>query len=104
MNLFLNYNNNGNLTVNTYRAANAQVTTLEDIQEAFAENRDEILVASFEQEFEYHPELKIATFSGICYNADTGFEICTNQEAHNIESEEAGRLVWGIDEDLAPSI
>jgi len=55
MNLFLNYNN-GNLTVNTYRAANAQVTTLADIQEAFADNRDEILVASFEQEFEYNPE------------------------------------------------
>ena len=103
MNLFLNYNN-GNLTVNTYRAANAQVTTLEDIQEAFAENRDEILVASLDQNFNYDPNTKIATFSGICYNGDTGFEICIKQEAHNIESEEAGRLVWGLDEDLAPSI
>ena len=103
MNFFLNYNN-GNLTVNTYRAANAQVTTLEDIQAAFAENRDEILVASFEQEFEYHPELKIATFSGVCASSETGFEICVNQEAHNVESEEAGRSIWGLDEDLEPSI
>ena len=103
MNFFLNYNN-GNLTVNTYRAANAQVTTLEDIQAALAENRDEVLVASFEQEFEYHPELKIATFSGVCASSETGFEICVNQESHNVESEEAGRSIWGLDEDLEPSI
>lgn len=103
MNFFLNYNN-GNLTVNTYRAANAQVTTLEDIYEAVQENRDEILVASFEQEFKYHPELKIAAFSGVCASSRTGFEICVNQEAHNVESEEAGRSIWGLDEDLEPNI
>ncbi len=103
MNFFLNYNN-GTLTVNTYRAANAEVTTLEDIYEAVQENREEILVASLTQNFEYHPELKIATFSGVCASSETGFEICMNQEAHNIESEEAGRSVWGLDENLEPSI
>ena len=51
MNFFLNYNN-GNLTVNSHRNVNAEVTTLEDIYEAVQENRGEILVASFEQEFE----------------------------------------------------
>jgi hypothetical protein len=103
MNLFLNYNN-GNLTVNSHRNVNAEVTTLDDLYEAVQENREEILVASFEQNFEYHSELKIATFSGVCASSETGFEICVNQEAHNIESEEAGRSVWGLDEDLEPSI
>lgn len=100
---FLNYNN-GNLTVNTYRKVNAEVTTLEDIYEAVQENREEILAACFEQEFEYQPEFKIATFSGVCASSETGFEICVNQEAHNIESEEEGRFVWGLDEDLKPVI
>lgn len=103
MNFFLNYSN-GNLTVNSHRNVNAEVTTLEDLYEAVQENRNEILVASFGQDFEYDPDTKIATFSGICYNGDTGFEICANQEAHNIESKEAGRSVWGLDEDLEPSI
>lgn len=103
MNFFLNYNN-GNLTVNSYRNINAEVTTLEDLYEAVQDNREEILVASFEQNFEYHPELKIATFSGVCASSETGFEICVNQEAHNVESEEAGRSIWGLDEDLEPSI
>lgn len=103
MNFFLNYNN-GNLTVNSYRNINAEVTTLEDLYEAVQENREEILVASFEQNFKYHPELKIATFSGVCASSETGFEICVNQEAHNVESEEAGRSIWGLDEDLEPSI
>ena len=103
MNLFLNYNN-GNLTVNSHRNVNAEVTTLEDLYEAVQENREEVLVASFEQNLEYHPELKIATFSGVCANSETVFEICVNQEAHNIESEETGRSVWGLGEDLEPSI
>ena len=103
MSLFLNYNN-GSLTVNSHRNVNAEVTTIEDIYDAIQENREETLVASLDQNFNYDPNTKIATFSGICYNGDTGFEICIKQEAHNIESEEAGRLVWGLDEDLAPSI
>ena len=103
MNFFLNYNN-GNLTVNSHRNVNADVTTLEDIYEAVQENREESLVASLDQDFNYDPDTKIATFSGVCYNGDTGFEICVNQEAHNVESEEAGRSVWGLDEDLVPSI
>lgn len=103
MSLFLNYNN-GNLTVNSHRNVSAEVTTLEDLYEAVQENREEVLVASFEQDFEYDPDTKIATFSGICYNGDTGFEICVNQEAHNIESDEDGRSVWGLNEDLEPSI
>ena len=103
MNFSLNYNN-GNLTVNSHRNVNAEVTTLEDLYEAVQENREEALVASFEQSFEYHPELKIATFSGVCASSETGFEICVNQEAHNVESEEAGRSIWGLDEDLEPSI
>lgn len=103
MNLFLNYNN-GNLTVNSHRNVNAEVTTIDDIYEATQENREEVLVASLDQNFNYDADTKIATFSGICYNGDTGFEICINQEAHNVESEEAGRAVWGLDENLAPSI
>lgn len=103
MNLFLNYSNR-QLTVNTYRHAKAEVTTLEDILNAVSHNSWEDLTASLDQKFNYDSDAKIATFSGICYNGDTGFEICVNQEAHNIESEEEGRGVWGLDEDLKPSI
>lgn len=103
MNLFLNYEN-GKLAVQTYRNANAEVTTLEDIYNAAQENREGFLVASLDQEFNYDVDTKIATFSGICYNGDTGFEVCKDQEAHNINSEEEGRNVWGLDEDLRPSI
>jgi len=101
MNYFLNYNN-GKLSINTYRNVDAEVTTLDDIYQAVQENREEVLVASFVQKFEYDPDTKIATFSGICYNGDTGFEICEDQEVHNIESAKAGRAVWGLNEELDP--
>lgn len=103
MNYFLNLEN-GVLNVSTSRNVRAQATDLLDIQNALSNETNECLTASFTQDFDYDADLKVAQFSGICYNGDTGFEICVNQEAHNIESEEAGRGVWGLNEDLMPSI
>lgn len=100
---FLNFVN-GKSTLNTYRNPHAEVTTLEDIQDAIINNRNDNLVATVTQEFEYYQDLKIATFSGINFNADKGFDICINQEAHDIQSFTAGLFVWGLDEDLRVDI
>lgn len=100
---FVNYEN-GSAKMQTYRAANAVVTDLEDIQRALSENSEECLSASVDQNFNYDEDLKIATFSGINYSAEKGFDICKNEEAHNVESAEAGMQTFGLFDDLTVDI
>ena len=100
---FVNYIN-AVATLNTYRSPNAEVTTLEDIQDAIIHNRNENLTATVTQEFDYDEDFKIASFSGINYNSDKGFDICVNEEAHNIQTIEDGLSIWGLDEDLRVDI
>lgn len=57
---FLNLKN-GEVTSNTYRFADAEVTTLEDLVRAYKEDSQECLTASFDEEFfkkTYHEKYK----------------------------------------------
>lgn len=49
MNYFLNYKN-GDLQIRTYRAADAAVTDVADIKQAYKQGREESLTASFDVE------------------------------------------------------
>ena len=96
---FVNYEN-GVAKLATYRVVNAAITDLEDVQRAIAENSEEFLTASVDQEFYFDDELKIATFSGINCSAEKGFDICKNEIANNVISYQQGLNVWGLQDDL----
>ena len=100
---FVNYED-GVAKLQEYRAADAQATTLEDIQRANKESSNEKLTALVDQIFNYDEHTKIATFSGINYSGDNGFDICKNEEAHNVASQLEGLSIWGLQEDLSIDI
>ena len=91
---FLNLKN-GQLSINTYRFADALATDQEDLYSAFKNETGETLTADIEQKFKYDADLKIAQFTGLS-GAD---EFCFQEEAHNIDSIEDGYAVWGLDAD-----
>ena len=99
---FLNYID-GRLSLDTYRNINAVATDVEDIKDALNNDSEENLTADVNQVFEYDEDLKIATFSGINYNGDTYFDICNEEEAHNVTLADA-MSCWGLQADLSVDV
>ena len=99
---FLNYID-GRLSLDTYRNINAVVTDVEDIKEAVNNDFAENLTATVNQVFQYDDELRIATFTGITYDADNHFDICNEEEAHNVSLADA-MSCWGLQDDLSVDV
>tara|TARA_R110002167_G_scaffold185810_1_gene386597 strand:- start:392 stop:706 length:315 start_codon:yes stop_codon:yes gene_type:complete len=99
---FLNYIN-GQLSLDRYRNVSAVVTGLEDIKDAVNNDFAENLTATVNQTFQYDEDLQIATFTGITYDADNNFDICNEEEAHNVSLAD-GMRCWGLEDDLSVDV
>lgn len=89
----------------TYARPNASLTTPKDLIECLHRYRNgeaeaENLVCPIEQRYEYHTDLKVATFTGVLFNAELGAELVDDMQAHNVKDTDAGRVIFGLDEDL----
>ncbi len=102
MNYFLNLKN-GQLSINTYRFPDAQVTTQDDLYKSYRKESEEILTASIENELRLVDSAQgwIAVYTGLTGTEDFVFE----EEGHNIDGEtendriENALLIWGADID-----
>lgn len=91
----------GEITVNSYRFVDAEVTDIEDLMESKRQDKGETLVATVENKltiFKTEKNLWSAGFTGIdgmdnfCYEEE-GHNICAETEKEAIQKAES---VWGL--------
>lgn len=80
------------------------IVALDVIRTANDDFPDIPLSAAFTQYLTYYPDLRIATFHGICPSIENVFQICDGDEAHNIDNIFEAMVLWGLNGNLVPYI